>query len=839
MMPRKLRYLRVNDDPVSERDDLALDLPIEIENLEEWFEFCRKLDAQFPWDYELLTIDFNFKEDQSGPWFPFPGQTYEYNDFRNEPELSELRWSDRLFELGPNSGILIGAFLVAHAAYRDLPCGISFHTLYPNIVMKDMSSAMLATQILLASNAIPIRPDLKETLKAANRTIQESFKDPLDGLLVAVARFRNEFLRRAGASHDNDTRLVRLWMEPTSLLDLLHLFRSVKTEEELDKGLESHGIEFHERNGALVSLDVRSMFIDRLFRLASWGVPEILPRLPLAEVKPAGEGQTQAGIVWQFVEALVTRTPSNIGPVLDFFRESAAGRETRSVNEVIKRKTHRLIALIFAWLDLYAERWFETESRSWEYLEGSDSAPLVDLVRELLRQIDSTKNSGWKVDGVSFDPRVHFLSLTGPNSISTHLREESIPTSVLYGVLSYGEPRSRQVNQRTLNTLQQLLKIAVTWNCLEERTDDGTSRYRLKSLEIPYQRPMKTMQMDLAVRLGFNVEDGKDPSKQLARIVQDAPGFENVSVKDFLSSLEERPLPEHLKWLGWEFMDQFWGGKEGGRKLRIEAFPACLVDIETPSQETVASLQWGREIQRSYDALVRTQAVLMPPRVSFDVSDRLQIECYRRSAEQVGGDYYRVKLETSDSCRLYIGDVCGKGIPAGFTLQEIHGLITILEDRTPPLLPHEICTQLDSKLGERISSYGRVYNPTEPPDRWATVIFATIDLTNNCLTYCNAGHPSAILVRKDGSCEVLEAQSRGIGLIPGAKYFSTTKSIAPGDRLVFYTDGLVEQPNSEMIDCLLENRHSRATDLLDQLVSRLVGAELIADDITLLVASID
>lgn len=840
MIPRQLRYLRVNDDPVSETDDLARDLPIKIENLEEWFDFCRKLDAQFSWDYELMTIDFNFKEDQSGPWFPFPGQDFEYNDFRDEPELSSLRWSDRLLELGPNTGILIGAFLVAHAAYRDLPCGISFHTLYPNIVMKDMSSAMLATQILLASSAIPIGPDLKETLKAANRTIQESFRDPLDGVLIAVTRFRTELLKRAGVGYENDTRLVRLWMEPTSLLDLLDLFRSVRTEEELDKELASHGIEFHERNGALVSLDVRSMFIDRLFSLDSWGVPEILPRLPLAEVKPAEDGQPEAGIVWQFVEALATKTPSNIAPVLDFFRESAAGRETRSVNEVIKRKTHRLIALIFAWLDLYAERWFETGSRSWDYSDELDSAPLTVLIKELLRFVDNTKRAGWKIDGVSFDPFVHFLPMTGPNSISSFLREECVPSSVLYGVLGYGESRSRQINQRSLNVLQQLLNIAVSWKCLEEReSSDGVSTYRLKSIQIPAQRPMKTMQVDLAVRLGFNVEDGKDPSKQLARIVQDAPGFENMSVKDFLAGLEERPLPDHLKWLGWEFMDQFWGGRDSSRKLAVEAFPACLVDIDTPSGDTVTSIQWGREIQRSYDSVVRTQAVLMPPRVSFNPDSRLSVECYRHSAEQVGGDYYRVKVEASDFCRLYIGDICGKGIPAGFTLQEIHGLITILEDIRPALLPHEICTHLDNKLGDRISSYGRIYNPTEPPDRWATLVCATIDLQTNSLTYSNAGHPSGILMHSDGTHKALESQSRGIGMFPGAKFFSNTETLVPGDRLVFYTDGLADQPGPELIDCIVNHRHLSARDLLDALITDMVGDSFPSDDLTLMVGAAD
>jgi hypothetical protein len=871
MTPRRLRYLRLNDDPPYEMDDLAPELPIEMETLGEWFEFCKKLGEHFPWNYELLTIDFNFKEDTSGPWFPLPGRETKDNDFLDDPELSQLQWSNRLIGLGPNSGILIGAFLVAHSAYRDLPCGISFHTLYANIVMEDMSSAMLATQILLASNALPVGPNLKETLKAANRMIRESINEPLYGLLVAVRRFRDEFLRRAGARDESEMQSVRLWMEPTSLIDLLDMFRSVQSEEELDEGLTDLGIEFHERNGALESLDVRSVFIDRLFTLdQQWGVGEILKRLPLAEVKPAGDGQPEAGIIWQFVEALATRTPSNIGPVIDFFKQSAAGKENRSINEVVKRKTHRLIALIFAWLDLYAERWFESDTRSWDpsvnEVEG-DFPSLTEQIRELLRLIALTKSAGWKVAAEAFDPHVNFLPLSGKYSISSFIRDECEHGSVLYRALGYGEPGLRQASQKSLFALQHLLVIAVGWGCLEERTGKGGHpHYRLKSVQVPEQRPMKTTQIELAYRLGFNVEDGKDPSKQLARIVQDAPGYENVSVKDFLSSLEERPLPEHLKVLGWEFIDEFWGPKSP-RPLPRKALPACLLDepsepphippdgddkSEPPpsppetdggdkSEPPPSPPEIDGAEKSDYDMIAEMQAVLMPPRASFTVGDRLQIECYRRSAERVGGDYYRIKPEQGDSCQLHIGDVCGKGLRAGFTLQDLYGQISIMEDADPPLRPHEICEKLDSKLRHRIDSLATVNNFKSPSDRWATFICAALDLKENAITYSNAGHPPAILVRKGGSHQLLVSPSplsRGVGIHSGAKYFSEREGLSSGDRIVFYTDGLADNANDKLLACILENRHLTASEIIDQLAT-FADLEPISDDLTILVAAID
>ncbi len=849
MSPRWLRYLRVNDMQPADRDDRASRLPIKIEPLTEWFEFCEKLSARAPWDYELLTIDFNFKDDQSGPSFVLPGQD-NTNNFRDDPDLRELKWSDRLVPLGPNSGILIGVYLVAHSAHRDIPCGVAFHTRYVPMVMQDMSSAMLTTQILLGSNAVKVGASLKATMKQTINEVKTSYKNPLDGLLVAIKRFREEFKRRSGVG---DEREVRLWMEPTSLWALLDLFRSVETEEALHQALDRFGIEFYERNGALVSLDVRSLFIDCLVQRDKWGVDNILTRLPLSTVKPVGGDQPKAGPIWEFVEALATRTPSNIGPVLEFFNRATKGDETRSINEVVKRKTHRLLALIFAWVHLYAEKWFETEvlpcDPATNKIDG-DFPSLKTQVKELLRLIATMKDSGWKIDDVQIDPFSQFIPLTGPNSISTFLREECVPGSVLYRALRYGESRSRQLTQKSLTALQHLVATAVNWGMLEEGKDtNGGDSYRIKSLEIPARRPMKILHDDLAILLGFNVDDGKDAARQLARIVQDAPGFENVSVKDFLSSLEERPLPEHLKVLGWEFMDRFWRGKDGTRKLPREAFPACLLDepivprppvgsTETSESNLPAESNQISERDQIYAEFARRQSIFVPPRVSFPLGERLNIECFRRFAEMVGGDYYRVKPETNGVCKLYIGDVCGKGISAGQTLQEVHGVITTLDDTKPGLPPHEVLTQLDLTLGDRITSYGRVPDFEELSDRWATFICGRLDLVSKTLTLSNAGHPSAILVRKDLSHRFLESQSRGPGMIRGAEYISETVDLTPGDRLVLFTDGLAEEPNQKLLDCIRANIQSTAKELLDAILE-LIDFEAVDDDLTLVVIAIE
>src|SRR5437588_12774388 len=108
MKPRRLEYLRVDDDPPEEwADDAKSELPVKIVDLTRWFEFCKDLSDQKLWKFELLTIDFNFDKDVSGPWYPSPGKAKSENNFIGDPVLSKLEWPNTLVArmLGPNTGI--------------------------------------------------------------------------------------------------------------------------------------------------------------------------------------------------------------------------------------------------------------------------------------------------------------------------------------------------------------------------------------------------------------------------------------------------------------------------------------------------------------------------------------------------------------------------------------------------------------------------------------------------------------------------------------------------------------------------------------------------------------
>src|ERR1700680_5320372 len=80
--------------------------------------------------------------------------------------------------------------------------------------------------------------------------------------------------------------------------------------------------------------------------------------------------------------------------------------------------------------------------------------------------------------------------------------------------------------------------------------------------------------------------------------------------------------------------------------------------------------------------------------------------------------------------------------------------------------------------------------------RFTTAFLAEYDTVRRIFTYINAGHNTPILRRSSGLIERLDVGGLPIGIQPEAKYESASVSLAPGDWLIIFTDGLVEAENA-------------------------------------------
>lgn len=154
-------------------------------------------------------------------------------------------------------------------------------------------------------------------------------------------------------------------------------------------------------------------------------------------------------------------------------------------------------------------------------------------------------------------------------------------------------------------------------------------------------------------------------------------------------------------------------------------------------------------------------------------------------SRHVSGDLYTVALHPETGVvTCFIADVSGKGMAASLLGASLEALAAgPIEVGQPP-----------GELAEKVSR--RLFQRT-PPEKYATAFIIQLDPKSHQLTFTNAGHNPAILVRQGGAVETLAATGPPLGLLAAANYEVKTLALQPGELLLVYTDGLTEANDPE------------------------------------------
>ena len=161
---------------------------------------------------------------------------------------------------------------------------------------------------------------------------------------------------------------------------------------------------------------------------------------------------------------------------------------------------------------------------------------------------------------------------------------------------------------------------------------------------------------------------------------------------------------------------------------------------------------------------------------------------YRAAGEgEVGGDFYDV-FDTNDGAWFAaIGDVQGKGPEAA----AITGLAryTIRTAASSERNPSRILRTLNHAMLK------------EGTDRFATVALARIQLVNGTamLAVSCGGHPLPYVIRASGAVETAECAGNLLGVFPEPELQDFMGELAPGDTVVFYTDGVTEEHAGDVV----------------------------------------
>lgn len=180
----------------------------------------------------------------------------------------------------------------------------------------------------------------------------------------------------------------------------------------------------------------------------------------------------------------------------------------------------------------------------------------------------------------------------------------------------------------------------------------------------------------------------------------------------------------------------------------------------------------------------------------------------------VGGDYYSVVRLDDSHAAFCIADVAGKGMPAALLMSTLQAALQPLINQR--LAPSDLCHRLN-----------RILCDVMPVGKFISFFFAILDGIHHRLTYCNAGHNPPLLVRADGTSTQLDASGAVLGQFRHWLYEQNDLKIGSGDRLLLFTDGLVEACNANeepfgednLLRVARENLTASAADSMTKLIS--------------------
>ena len=208
-----------------------------------------------------------------------------------------------------------------------------------------------------------------------------------------------------------------------------------------------------------------------------------------------------------------------------------------------------------------------------------------------------------------------------------------------------------------------------------------------------------------------------------------------------------------------------------GMENDIEAYMTDLTHVTAEKERIETELSLAAKIQQS---MLIEEFPVFPDRNEFDLYARME------PAKEVGGDFYDMILIDDDHLAIEIADVSGKGVPAALFMMA--SKILILEKVKSGLTPAEVLEQVNNTICAN-----------NEQEMFVTVWLGILEISTGKLTAANAGHEYPILIRKDGTAELIQDKHGFvIGGMEGMKYTDYDVMLDHGDSIFVYTDGVTE-----------------------------------------------
>ena len=270
--------------------------------------------------------------------------------------------------------------------------------------------------------------------------------------------------------------------------------------------------------------------------------------------------------------------------------------------------------------------------------------------------------------------------------------------------------------------------------------------------------------------------------------------------------------------------------------------PVDFKDLQITIERTLAHMREWREalsyrdrlvsIQNELEVASRIQQSILPSEFPEDL--RFQVYGNMEPARDVGGDFFDILDLDRGRIGLAIADVSDKGVPAALFMMSCR---TLLKGVAIGL----------SEPGPVLSEVNQLLHEDNETFLFVTVLYAVYDPSTGEFTYASGGHDAPLLVRADGSANLLPlTDGIALGVVPDLEFKQHTITVNPGETIVLYTDGVTEAQNVVGEAFEVEGLHRifagslasinarEGTDSVFQTVKDFMGEAAQFDDITCL-----
>ncbi len=296
------------------------------------------------------------------------------------------------------------------------------------------------------------------------------------------------------------------------------------------------------------------------------------------------------------------------------------------------------------------------------------------------------------------------------------------------------------------------------------------------------------------------------------------------------------------------FQDRVIGSLNLGEKKSGKAYNREDIDLlRTLAHQGAVAIENARLFQENLEKqrmeeelnIARDLQMSMLPSVCPQIAG-FTIAATSIPAREVGGDFFDFIELGEERLGLVVGDVTGKSVSGALVMAASRSVFRMLSDEQ--LSVGDIMIRANKRIKKDIKS-----------GMFVALLYAVLDGSNKILSFCSAGQTQPIhFSPKTGEAHLMETEGDRfpLGILDEADYQETRLKLERGDRVVFYTDGIVEAMNKQkeifgferLQDVVRTAGKMSADPLLKEIldnVSRFVGGAAQHDDLTVIVVSVE